>query len=94
MKSVPPVGGAIKLVCLLGLQDYMAAEGQLLFGPGETQKLISVSLLELKEADSLMDRQLRQFVVDLRNPQQGAKLGHHPKTTVTITDTPGERGGA
>ncbi|XP_024120232.1 integrin beta-4 isoform X3 [Oryzias melastigma] len=69
-------------------KDYVATDGQLLFGPGETQKLISVSLLELKEADSLMDRQLRQFVVDLRNPQQGAKLGHHPKTTVTITDTP------
>lgn len=73
----------------------MATEGELTFGPGETQKVIPVPLLDPSEMDGLMDdRRPRQFAVDLSNPRQGAKLGRHPRTTVTITDIPGEGGGA
>ncbi|RVE59233.1 hypothetical protein OJAV_G00186270 [Oryzias javanicus] len=70
-------------------KDYVATEGELTFGPGETQNFIPVHLLELNERDGLMDDgRLRQFAVDLSNPRQGAKLGRHPRTTVTITDNP------
>lgn len=67
-------------------------EGDLTYGPGETQKTVPVRLLELGEKDGLLeDKQVKQFVMDLSNPRQGAKLGRYPRTTVTITDQPGER---
>ncbi|XP_028263462.1 integrin beta-4 isoform X2 [Parambassis ranga] len=70
-------------------KDYVAVEGDLNYGPGETQKTIPVRLLELSEKDGLLeDKQVKQFVMDLSNPRQGAKLGHYPRTTVTITDLP------
>lgn len=70
----------------------MAVEGDLNYGPGETQKIVPVRLLELSEKDGLLeDKQVKQFVMDLNNPRQGAKLGRYPRTTVTITDLPGER---
>ncbi|XP_023804992.1 integrin beta-4 isoform X3 [Oryzias latipes] len=70
-------------------KDFVATEGELTFGPGETQKVIPVPLLDPSEMDGLMDdRRPRQFAVDLSNPRQGAKLGRHPRTTVTITDIP------
>lgn len=62
-----------------------------MYGPGDTQKNVSVQLLELGEKDGLLeDKQVKQFVMDLSNPRQGAKLGRYPRTTVTITDQPGE----
>ncbi|XP_041830234.1 integrin beta-4 isoform X2 [Melanotaenia boesemani] len=70
-------------------KDYMFAEGDLFYVPGETQKTVPVRLLELGEKDSLLeDKQVKQFVMDLSNPRQGAKLGRYPRTTVTITDKP------
>lgn len=67
-------------------------EDDLTYGPGETQKIVPVRLLELGEKDGLLeDKQLKQFVMDLSNPRQGAKLGRYPRTTVTIADQPGER---
>uniref|UniRef100_A0AAQ6A241 Integrin beta n=1 Tax=Amphiprion ocellaris TaxID=80972 RepID=A0AAQ6A241_AMPOC len=68
-------------------KDYVTVEGDLAYGPGETQKLVPVRLLELGEGDGLLeDKQVKQFVMDLSNPRQGAKLGRYPRTTVTITD--------
>ncbi|RXM30359.1 Integrin beta-4 [Acipenser ruthenus] len=70
-------------------KDYVSTEGELTFLPGETQKNISVKLLELSEMDSLLgDKQIKQFVMDLTNPKYGAKLGKYPRTTVTIADNP------
>lgn len=67
-------------------------EGDLSYGLGETQKTVPVRLLELGEKDGLLeDKQVKQFVMDLSNPRQGAKLGRYPRTTVTIADQPGER---
>ncbi|XP_047465216.1 integrin beta-4 isoform X2 [Mugil cephalus] len=70
-------------------KDYVGVEANLSYGPGETQKTVPVRLLELGEKDGLLDgKQVKQFVMDLSNPQQGAKLGRYPRTTVTITDMP------
>ncbi|KAM4624126.1 integrin beta-4 isoform 3-T4 [Polymixia lowei] len=70
-------------------KDYVTVEGDLTYGPGETQKTVPVRLLELGEKDGLLeDKQVKQFVMDLVNPRQGAKLGRFPRTTVTITDQP------
>ncbi|KAM9336995.1 integrin beta-4 [Symphorus nematophorus] len=70
-------------------KDYMTVEGDLTYGPGETQKTVPVRLLELGEKDGLLeDKQVKQFVMDLSNPRQGAKLGRYPRTTVTIADQP------
>lgn len=67
-------------------------EGDLNYSPGETQKTVPVRLLELTEKDGLLeDKQVKQFVMDLSNPRQGAKLGRYPRTTVTIADQPGKR---
>ncbi|XP_053903128.1 integrin beta-4 isoform X3 [Malaclemys terrapin pileata] len=68
-------------------KDYVFAEGDLVFQPGEMQKEVQVALLELTEIDALLqNRQLKQFAVDLLNPKYGAKIGKYPQTTVTITD--------
>ncbi|XP_064179337.1 integrin beta-4 isoform X1 [Anguilla rostrata] len=70
-------------------KDYIGVEGDLTYQPGETQKTVPVKLLELGEDDSLLgEKQVKQFVMDLSNPRQGAKLGKYPRTTVTITDMP------
>uniref|UniRef100_A0A3Q1HQ35 Integrin beta n=1 Tax=Anabas testudineus TaxID=64144 RepID=A0A3Q1HQ35_ANATE len=70
-------------------KDYLTVEGDLNYGPGETQKTVPVQLLELGEKDGLLeDKPVKQFVMDLSNPRQGAKLGRYPRTTVTITDHP------
>ncbi|XP_049916402.1 integrin beta-4 [Epinephelus moara] len=70
-------------------KDYVATEGDLTYGPGETQKIVPVRLLELSEKDGLLeDKQVKQFVMDLSNPRQGAKLGRYPRTVVTIADQP------
>lgn len=66
-------------------------EGDLNYGPGETQKHVPVRLLELGEKDGLLeDKQIKQFVMDLSNPRVGAKLGRYPRTTITIADQPGK----
>ncbi|NXK51981.1 ITB4 protein, partial [Chauna torquata] len=68
-------------------RDYVFAEGDLVFQPGETRKEVQVSLLELTEIDTLLhNRQLKQFAIDLLHPKLGAKLGRYPQTTVTIAD--------
>ncbi|XP_030631336.1 integrin beta-4 [Chanos chanos] len=68
-------------------KDYISKEGDLMFQPGETEKTVAVQLLELGEGDGLLeDNQVKQFVMDLSNPRQGAKLGRYPRTTVTISD--------
>ena len=75
----------------VGIQDYLALEGDLSYGLGETEKVVPVKLLELGELSSLLDeKQVKQFVMELSNPRQGAKLGVYPTTTVTILDEPGE----
>uniref|UniRef100_A0A672NJC7 Integrin beta n=1 Tax=Sinocyclocheilus grahami TaxID=75366 RepID=A0A672NJC7_SINGR len=71
-------------------KDYISVDGDLSYGPGETQKTVPVKLLELGEGDGLQeDKQVKQFVMDLSNPRQGAKLGRYPRTTITIADKPG-----
>uniref|UniRef100_A0A672NJE0 Integrin beta-4-like n=1 Tax=Sinocyclocheilus grahami TaxID=75366 RepID=A0A672NJE0_SINGR len=66
-------------------KDYISVDGDLSYGPGETQKTVPVKLLELGEGDGLQeDKQVKQFVMDLSNPRQGAKLGRYPRTTITI----------
>ncbi|MEQ2188852.1 hypothetical protein GOODEAATRI_019209, partial [Goodea atripinnis] len=73
-------------------KDYKSVQGDLSYGPGETQKIIPVPLLELNEKDGFLeDKPIKQFVMDLSNPRQGAKLGRYPRTTVTITDLTGLR---
>ncbi|XP_065104464.1 integrin beta-4 isoform X2 [Paramisgurnus dabryanus] len=70
-------------------KDYITVDGDLSYGPGETQKSVPVKLLELGEGDGLLeDKQVKQFVMDLSNPRQGAKLGRYPRTTITIADKP------
>ncbi|XP_051759499.1 integrin beta-4 isoform X2 [Ctenopharyngodon idella] len=70
-------------------KDYISVDGDMSYGPGETQKTVPVKLLELGEGDSLLeDKQVKQFVMDLSNPRQGAKLGRYPRTTITIADKP------
>lgn len=71
-------------------QDYIPAEGDLLFQPGETWKELQVKLLELQEMDSLLrGRQTRRFHIQLSNPKFGARLGQPHSATVVI----GDRGG-
>ncbi|XP_023196226.1 integrin beta-4 isoform X3 [Xiphophorus maculatus] len=68
-------------------KDYMSVQGDLSYAPGETQKIVPVRLLELSEKDGFLeDKPIKQFVMDLSNPRQGAKLGRYPRTTVTIAD--------
>ncbi|XP_067270325.1 integrin beta-4 isoform X2 [Pseudorasbora parva] len=68
-------------------KDYISVDGDMSYGPGETQKTVPVKLLELGEGDGLLeDKQVKQFVMDLSNPRQGAKLGRYPRTTITIAD--------
>ncbi|XP_051524171.1 integrin beta-4-like isoform X2 [Myxocyprinus asiaticus] len=70
-------------------KDYISVDGDMSYGPGETQKSIPVKLLELGEGDGLLeDKQVKQFVMDLSNPRQSAKLGRYPRTTITIADKP------
>ncbi|XP_062234922.1 integrin beta-4 isoform X2 [Platichthys flesus] len=70
-------------------KDYITVEGDLTYAPGETEKTVPVRLLELSEKDGLLEeKQVKQFVMDLSNPRQGAKLGRYPRTTVTIADLP------
>uniref|UniRef100_A0A8B9CLK9 Integrin beta n=1 Tax=Anser brachyrhynchus TaxID=132585 RepID=A0A8B9CLK9_9AVES len=70
-------------------RDYVFAEGDLIFQPGETRKEVQVSLLELTEIDTLLHNcQLKQFAIDLLHPKYGAKIGRYPQTTVTIQDQP------
>lgn len=68
-------------------QDYIPAEGELLFQPGETWKELQVKLLELQEMDSLLrGRQPRRFYIQLSNPKFGARLGQPHLATVIIGD--------
>ncbi|XP_044103360.1 integrin beta-4 isoform X5 [Neovison vison] len=70
-----------------GNRDYIPAEGDLLFQPGETWKELQVKLLELQEMDSLLrGRQTRRFHIQLTNPKFGARLGQPHSATVTIGD--------
>lgn len=70
-------------------QDYIPAEGDLLFQPGETWKELQVKLLELQEMDALLrGGQTRRFHIQLSNPKFGARLGQPHLATVVI----GERG--
>uniref|UniRef100_A0A670IAQ1 Integrin beta n=1 Tax=Podarcis muralis TaxID=64176 RepID=A0A670IAQ1_PODMU len=72
-------------------RDYVFAEGDIVFQPGEKRKEVQVKLLELTEIDALLrNQQLKQFAVDLINPRFGAKVGKYPQTIVTIAD-PGDR---
>ena len=66
-------------------------DGDLTYAPGETQKMVQVKLLQPSETDTLLDKQPKQFVMDLSNPRQGAKLGRYPRTTINITDKPGKQ---
>ncbi|XP_060501338.2 integrin beta-4 isoform X2 [Panthera onca] len=70
-----------------GNRDYIPAEGDLLFQPGETWKELQVKLLEPREIDSLLrGRQTRRFHIQLSNPKFGARLGQPHSATVVIGD--------
>uniref|UniRef100_V9K785 Integrin beta n=1 Tax=Callorhinchus milii TaxID=7868 RepID=V9K785_CALMI len=67
--------------------DYIYTENELTFLPKETRKEVPVKLLELTEVDSLLgNQQIKQFIMELYNPRNGAKLGEYPRTTITIAD--------
>ncbi|XP_032900295.1 integrin beta-4 isoform X1 [Amblyraja radiata] len=68
-------------------KDYVSVENEVTFLPGETRKEIPVKLLEQTEVDSLLgNEQIKQFLLELYKPRNGAKLGKFPRTTVTIGD--------
>uniref|UniRef100_UPI00398E4990 integrin beta-4 isoform X2 n=1 Tax=Pristiophorus japonicus TaxID=55135 RepID=UPI00398E4990 len=68
-------------------KDYISTENEVTFLPGETHKEIPVKLLEQTEIDSLLgNEQIKQFLMELYKPRNGAKLGKFPRTTVTIAD--------
>ncbi|XP_048970505.1 integrin beta-4 isoform X4 [Canis lupus dingo] len=68
-----------------GNRDYIPAEGDLLFQPGETWKELQVKLLELQEMDALLrGGQTRRFHIQLSNPKFGARLGQPHLATVVI----------
>ncbi|XP_040312354.1 integrin beta-4 isoform X2 [Herpailurus yagouaroundi] len=70
-----------------GNRDYIPAEGDLLFQPGETWKELQVKLLEPREIDSLLrGRQTHRFHIQLSNPKFGARLGQPHSATVVIGD--------
>ncbi|XP_029456359.1 integrin beta-4 isoform X2 [Rhinatrema bivittatum] len=70
-------------------KDYLFTDGDLVFQPDETRKEVPVKLLELSEMDALLvNRQIKQFAMDLTNPKNGARIGKYPQTTVTIADAP------
>ncbi|XP_059147514.1 sodium/calcium exchanger 2-like [Physella acuta] len=59
-------------------RDCVGVEGVLTFGHGETSKVITIMVNDLKGDDEL------SFQVELSNPTGGATLGHIDKTIVTI----------
>ncbi|XP_051888741.1 integrin beta-4 isoform X2 [Pristis pectinata] len=68
-------------------KDYISTDNEVTFLPGETHKEIPIKLLEQTEMDSLLgNKQIKQFLVELYKPRNGAKLGKIPRTTVTIGD--------
>ncbi|KAI4897175.1 hypothetical protein NFI96_015221 [Prochilodus magdalenae] len=67
-------------------KDYMSVDGDLVYAPGETQKIVKVKLLQPSATEPLLENQLKQFVMDLSNARLGAKLGQYPRTTINIAD--------
>ena len=63
--------------------DYQPASGTLTFGPGQTQQLLSVNLLNDGAADSSDET----FDVTLTSPTGGATLGTPDAVVITIDDT-------
>ncbi len=64
--------------------DYTTAAGTLSFAPGETQKIITVPVID----DSIAEGD-ETFSASLSNPSAGAALGDPNTTTVTINDNDG-----
>ena len=62
-------------------QDYLAATNTLAFAPGESRKLIPVTIL-----DDAASEGTESFTVGLRRPQAGTALGPRSTMTVTIRD--------
>jgi hypothetical protein len=62
--------------------DYVAAAGQLVFGPGETSKTFQVTI----RGDALLEAD-ETVIVTLSDPQGGATLGQPVSTTLTLVDT-------
>ncbi|MGI8819956.1 MAG: Calx-beta domain-containing protein [Chthoniobacterales bacterium] len=61
--------------------DYVGTSGTLTFGPGETQKTITVQILD----DNLIES-TENFFISLSNPGPGAGLGAASTATVDIAD--------
>jgi hypothetical protein len=62
--------------------DYVAAAGQLVFGPGETQKTFQITV----KGDALLEAD-ETVTLTLSNPQGGATLGTPSTAVLTIVDT-------
>lgn len=62
-------------------QDYVGASGTITFGPGETQRRITIQILD----DNLIES-TENFSVILSNPGDGASLGAASVATVDISD--------
>lgn len=62
-------------------QDFLAATNTLGFAPGETRRLVPVTLL-----DDAASEGTERFLVGLRRPQAGTALGPRSTMTVTIQD--------
>lgn len=62
-------------------QDFLAATNTLAFAPGETRKLVPVTLL-----DDSVSEGAESLMVGLRRPQAGTALGPRSAVTVTIQD--------
>jgi len=62
-------------------EDYVETTGVLTFAPGETEKEISVEIIDDDEPE-----EDEMFIVKLANPRPNAKLGSEGMTIVTIID--------
>ena len=58
-----------------------ASEGEIVFGHGEVSKIITIPIINSNEMEKDAS-----FAVELFQPTDGAQLGKHAKTVVTIID--------
>ncbi|MBD8498903.1 FG-GAP-like repeat-containing protein [Paenibacillus arenosi] len=62
--------------------DYVASSGTLLFADGETEKTISIPIIDQEEEANAE----RTFSIKLEAPTRGTQLGDHQEVAITIHD--------
>jgi hypothetical protein len=63
-------------------EDYLEASGTLSFEPGQVVKYLTLTVL-----NDAIPEPSETFLINLRNPSEGATIGANPSATVTIRDT-------